>query len=114
MVILIVNAYGEDLYLHSLGIMGSKAVELLAEVCCWWSRSDEDPLNQTPHFSCISNLCRVGRELSISEYPAPLTSALGTDKSLVSCMSKRFHHRHCELPRNFMVVLNSVKEAEKN
>lgn len=73
---------------------------------------DEDPLNRAPRFSCISDL--VGRELNILEYPAPLMSALGTDKSPGSFMNKRFHHQRRELPRSFMSALNSVKEAEKN
>lgn len=50
----------------------------------------------------------------LNDQPTPLMSALGTPKSLVSCMNERFDRRRCELPRNSMPVLNSVKKAEKN
>ena len=102
------------MYLRSLGITGSKVVQPSAAVRCWWSRLDGDPLSQTPHVSCISSLGWVVGERSVSQCPTPLTSALCTDKPLVSCTSKRFHHQRWELPRNFMSALNSVKEVEKN
>lgn len=49
----------------------------------------------------------------LNDQPTPLMSALGTHKSLGSCMNKRFDRRHCELPRNSMPVLNSVKKGRK-
>lgn len=49
----------------------------------------------------------------LNDQPTPLMSALGTHKSLGSCMNKRFDRRHCELPRNSVPVLNSLKKGRK-
>lgn len=45
----------------------------------------------------------------LNDQPTPLMSALGTHKSLSSCVNESFDRRHHELPRNSMPVLNSKK-----
>lgn len=42
-------------------------MEPWAEAHGWWSGLDEDPLDQTLCFSCISGLSGVGRELDVTE-----------------------------------------------